>query len=283
MYESCIWLRVYIVCCIYVSCTSFLTYNAYTYVSIGLSATMMHEAVYYESLVKHPTTSTALTPVNGIATTITEIPSTVTNTAVVEDKPTVTPAAVTTAEAGTEEKKSNIEPVVDALANGSSGVPHEEGEDLTDLIPPSTRALDSPVGSGRGKAESLVVDDTPTPTLTLPTEPVEPASASEQDATNTSAPVEEQEGEVNEVGPRTPANSPSLKQAALGLASTSTPTAPTTAPAPPTTTTTAPPLDYNKLSLELKQMAFTTAQGIHDAGWVDFGYQFATPEVSVYT
>lgn len=25
-------------------------------------------------------------------------------------------------------------------------------------------------------------------------------------------------------------------------------------------------------------MGFTTAQGIHDSGWLDFGYQFATPE-----
>jgi non-lysosomal glucosylceramidase len=30
--------------------------------------------------------------------------------------------------------------------------------------------------------------------------------------------------------------------------------------------------------LELTQMAFMTAQGIHDAGWMEFGYWFATPE-----
>ena len=264
MYESCIWLRVYIVCmvcCTYVSCSSFLTYNAYTYVSVGLAATMMHEAVYYESLVKHPTTnSTALTPANGVATVVTEVHPY--PTAVVEDKP----AAVTTAEAATEEKKSSIGTAVDAPENGAS---HEEG-DVTDLIPPSTRALDSPVGSGRGKAESLVVEDPPVPTPDLPTEPVS--------TTDTSSPAaEEREGVVNEVGPRTPANSPSLKQAALALDPT------TSAPVPSITTTPVPtpPLDYNKLSLELKQMAFTTAQGIHDAGWVDFGYQFATPEVSV--
>ena len=221
--------------------------------SIGLAATMMHEAVYYESLVTTPVTTntatTTLAPSNGTAP-ITEIPYSAT-------------AAITTE---AEEKKSSVEPAADVPEKG----PSHEGE-VTDLIPPSTRALDSPVGSGRGKAESLVTGDTPT--LTFPTEHLE----TDVQPTNGTA------GEVNEVGPRTPANSPSLKQAALTLAlSSSTPTAPTTTPAP-TTTTTAPPLDYNKLSLELKQMAFTTAQGIHDAGWVDFGYQFATPEVSVYT
>ena len=228
--------------------------------SIGLAATMMHEAVYYESLVTTPVTTntatTTLAPSNGTAP-ITEIPPSAT-------------AAITTVEA--EEQRSSVEPAVDVPENGSSGASHEEDE-VTDLIPPSTRSLDSPVGSGRGKAESLVAEDTPT--LTFPTEHVE----TDMQPTNGTA------GEMNEVGPRTPANSPSLKQAALTLAlSSSTPTAPTTTtPAPTTTTAPAPPLDYNKLSLELKQMAFTTAQGIHDAGWVDFGYQFATPEVSVFT
>ena len=215
----------------------------YVCICIGLAATMMHEAVYYESLVTAPVTTatTILAPSNGTA----PIP-----------------------DAESEEKKGSIV-AADAPDTGAS---HEEGE-VSDLIPPSTRSLDSPVGSGRGKAESLVTEDTPT--LTFPTEHLE----TDIQPTNGTA------GEVNEVGPRTPANSPSLKQAALTLAlSSSTPTtAPTAAPAPTTTAPIAPALDYNKLSLELKQMAFTTAQGIHDAGWVDFGYQFATPEVSVYT
>ena len=32
----------------------------------------------------------------------------------------------------------------------------------------------------------------------------------------------------------------------------------------------------------LQQMGFTTAKGIHDAGWQEFGYWFATPEVFRY-
>jgi non-lysosomal glucosylceramidase len=37
--------------------------------------------------------------------------------------------------------------------------------------------------------------------------------------------------------------------------------------------------ESNELSSsELKQMAYKTAQGIHDGGWQEFGYWFATPE-----
>jgi non-lysosomal glucosylceramidase len=37
------------------------------------------------------------------------------------------------------------------------------------------------------------------------------------------------------------------------------------------------PLDASQRR-ELQAMAFSTAQGIHDAGWQAYGYQFATPE-----
>lgn len=36
--------------------------------------------------------------------------------------------------------------------------------------------------------------------------------------------------------------------------------------------------DHELSSSELKQMAYNTAQGIHDGGWQEFGYWFATPE-----
>ncbi len=36
--------------------------------------------------------------------------------------------------------------------------------------------------------------------------------------------------------------------------------------------------DHAELIRELKQMAFNTAQGIHNGGWKEFGYWFATPE-----